>query len=385
MNITAHIAKAVIEKEKHDSLLGLYFMDVSKTGKFRNLSTMILNNPFVDEDTRERLIHIFFRVQKTYYALDRLRRLHEWKTAKDSSIDRDLYLNELDSFPERQKIVLLHEGTKYLFRLTDLVNIWTKALTESESLVPRPVMPKNPYTGIVFQRSHLYAIYFKVRGSGISVPFQIEEHFKRDMCVHEFHYDMYPFLKAAAIEDYMESSETDTLFYDIINMLCALEPKIGKRRLNEDMPYDSRAEIVTLLRPLLRSYFRGLFLCNPLKRKRYEQLTVRGLKRFLKRFPSFGRRRLVRGSRGMAGPCSRRLARPLPQMRTDQTDNNGRFVFMTQSPCPTIMTEPSTEYESASDVEMAIALDASDTNESPLSSPASATTAYSTASSTHDP
>ena len=89
-------------------------------------------------------MELFAIAQKHYYSFSKLARI--WKIRKFGyyNNDVDLCLKPLDSFPESQKITLIHFEKKYVFRLTDLMNIWIRALTKNDGFSPSPRYPFNP-------------------------------------------------------------------------------------------------------------------------------------------------------------------------------------------------------------------------------------------------
>ena len=77
-------------------------------------------------------------------------------------------MNALKTFPESQKAKILHHGMIYEFRLTDIANIWIKSLTQSVTFSPQPVMPKNPYLNMSFNKGHLFHFYMCMKDIGLS-------------------------------------------------------------------------------------------------------------------------------------------------------------------------------------------------------------------------
>jgi len=291
MELFRQLAAKVIEKRGLDRLLGLYF-SMRDADKFTTLESLVLSNNFLDNETRACLVEIFIKTQRTYHGLGRLRALYQWKKARLCPTETDLCMNPMDSFPESQKVTLLQNGARYCFRLTDLLNMWNTALTKSQSLLPSPSIPSNPYTGVPFRKSHLYAIYFKLRWSTLSVSVYVQKFFELNFNLRKFRYQAYPILKELAIDNYMADSDTDTLFYDLIHMVESMNHLLSKRHISQDLPSEDRESLVRVFKPILHTYFRGRDSCNPLKKKHYKSLTKASLRRFIARYPMFGRRRV---------------------------------------------------------------------------------------------
>ena len=131
--------------------------------------------------------------------------------------ETDLCLNNLTNYPENQKITLIHYKKKYIFRISDLINIWVKSLSSNGDLYPEPRLPKNPYTNLEFNLGHLANIYLHARKLDFNIPILITLFWQNSLDMEKFRTEGYPMLKEAAVRNYMCDNSQETLFYDIIN------------------------------------------------------------------------------------------------------------------------------------------------------------------------
>ena len=220
MGLITYILRAYIEESKYPifNVCPMYFF-TDIPDKFENLNTFVVENDFFTDKQKKVYMELFAIAQKHYFSFSKLARI--WKTKKISyyNNDVDLCLKPLDSFPESQKITLIHFEKKYIFRLTDLMNIWVRALTKNDGFTPSPRYPFNPYINRPFRKHHLYNIYLKLIDSHFIIPNLIQSFFKLNMNLTRFELQNYPILKDYAIDNYIKESDTSTLFLDVSVLL----------------------------------------------------------------------------------------------------------------------------------------------------------------------
>jgi len=197
-------------------------------------------------------------------------------------------MNNLAIFPESQKITLIHFNKKYIFRLTDLINIWITGLTKNISLSPHPRYPINPYINKPFRKHHLFLIYFKLLDSTITIPLLIQKFFKLEFNLSNFEFEMYTELKEHAIENHIEEASDSTILFEIINMLESLRIQLDYVYVDTRLPPNCMKIVINTLKPFLKEYFYGKHSCNPLKKEICLSTAINGLKCIFSREPTFG-------------------------------------------------------------------------------------------------
>lgn len=258
--------------------------------KFQSMKYMIIENTFLTECQRKEYLELFSQAQAIHWNLCKLGRQFRWKKALTYNNSEDFFGNSLSTFKNNIKITLLQENTKYTFRLSDLLTIWVKALTYTEGMTPMPKIPKNPYIGLPFESHHLYEIYYHTRfNSMFQMPTYIESFYLHNFHIKHFQKDMYPLLREDAITSYLKDSASNVLYLDIINMINANKKIFKKRKIKENLEGSDCRRAVTLLKPILGFYLRGILSCNPFKKKRHFHLFKREVAAFLRRHPTFGR------------------------------------------------------------------------------------------------
>jgi len=250
----------------------------------------VLENSFINEGTRVLIAHLYTRIRKTYDGFTKFARLWRWYKARNASVDTDLFMNSLDSFKPSQTFRLLQAGTKYNFRITDLLKIWSMSLANCCSFHPRPQLPKNPYTNLEFNLGHLANIYLHARKLDFNIPILITLFWQNSLDMEKFRTEGYPMLKEAAVRNYMCDNSQETLFYDIINMISALDRHLSNRNVSMDLLPSIKKAFIEDMKPFLKKYLLSKHTCNPLKKRRFKREVISDLKRYFIDHPLAGRR-----------------------------------------------------------------------------------------------
>lgn len=251
----------------------------------------VFNKMNFDEDIKEKYMNVFTKIQCIIHGFNKLKLIWRIKKAKKSSTDCDLLLNPLSNFPESQKVTIYHKGVNYVFRLTDMINIWITALCKSNALIPFPEMPKNPYTNIEFSNGELLKCYIHIRfHSNFMVPKLIQEYIRYEMNLYLFRVNAYPELVTEAIKSHLNNECHETLYLDCIRMISKYTRQLKNRRMCVDIPLEQKVNAVKILRPCLKRYLYSTYSCNP-RIKSYNSLNlVKDLRKVFKEHVLLGRR-----------------------------------------------------------------------------------------------
>ena len=276
-------------KETTDELLFAYMRNITNEEKFPWLKLYYLTNPFLTSAQRNDGLLFFGKIQRTYWAfIFFIRRWKIYKARKNVN-QEDLCMNQLSSLPAKHKIYLLDQQTLYEFRLTDLLHICCSALTYSIGLQPAAQWPKNPYTGLPFTIAHLYAIYFKLQDTRITIPYYIQLFFRWNFSLSTFTFELYPLLKDFAIKNYLLDSSDDTLLFEIEHMVKDICKDI--HFMNTDkMTVSKKKETLLMLKPHLKTYLLGNHSNNQKKKYTYQRKARKNVRKFFRKHPHFGRR-----------------------------------------------------------------------------------------------
>ena len=299
MNIIRYIVMKLLHLEDgiyntRESYIPLHFITCIEGGveisKFCSFEYMVLKNIFYSSEEKEKVLDLFCRAQKVHSCLCRIVRRWRWKKALLYPKTDDLIGTQLSTIKDHLKIRILQENTIYIFRVSDLLNIWMNALTYTLGTTPRPCIPRNPYIGLDFEPHHLYQIYFHIRFyTSLDIPVYLSQFFKHNFNLKTFREQMYTLLREDAILTHLTDSPTSALYFDILNMINGNRKIFKDRKIRADLVGSSQTKAVKLLKPLLRFYLPGILSCNPFMKRSQWRLFKKNVEQFLHKNPTFGR------------------------------------------------------------------------------------------------
>ena len=269
------------------SLKYLYYMFITTSNteaKFIFLNKSILNI-FFNVNDKSKMFDLFTKVQKTYHAFSRLARIYRFKKS-ELQINHDLYLNPITT---QKYITILQNGKKYMFTATDLINIINTALSNAPHFFVEPLIAKNPYNNIPFDKSTLYNIYFFLRKTDYKMPILIEKYFLSNFDITSFYFENESIIRDIAIRNFVFKSDTKILYPSVINMINKYDTK-NILTISEEFP---KNRLVDIMRPYLHLYYitKYSFMFNK-KENAYAELVYK-FKQFIKFNPKFGRKYIL--------------------------------------------------------------------------------------------
>lgn len=251
-------------------------------------------NIFYMGDLQQLQLETFNKMQKVYRGMCKLAYLYKFKKAK-IQVAHDLYMNDLDP-NNRNVFTLFDENHKYLFTLTDLVNIFYTSLCNSPYFIPTPVSCKNPYTNIPFTKANLYNIYFFILFNKIKVPTIIQNYFLCNFNLRRFLNENKRIIHDHAIMRYVNNSPVSVLRSSILEMIFEHNKYKKRLKIHADFPPNKLLEI---MRPYLLLYYKSKFSCRRSINKKYHKLLTMKMKEFIKFNPNFGRKNITSESQFM--------------------------------------------------------------------------------------
>jgi hypothetical protein len=244
----------------------------------------VLENIFMNENAIQKFMSCFTKIQRIYHVLSKFAYTCKFKMTK-ILIDKDMYLGPLSESQPRVFSVV-QNNKKYLFAITDLINILNTSLGNSFFFVAEPLPCKNPYTNLPFNKSTLYNIYFFIRRTCFVMPPMLHQFFVSNFNLTVYAYDNEELIRDYSIKQYINGADEDELYFEIINMLQS--DKIGKKiKIDEDFPRD---RLIHIMKPYLELYYKGTYTINETKRENYVTEYYNKIKRFYDYNKQFGRK-----------------------------------------------------------------------------------------------
>lgn len=295
MTTLCSIINKYIESEESDSLIKLlYFLLVEKLNKTQNNDNnfiqlkfqgynYVLNNIFLSSTDKENFTILFSKIQKTYYGFARLAHIYRFKYAK-MRINTDLGMDDINQ-TGNHVFTVVQNKCKYLFIISDLINIFNHNLSNSHNFFSEPLVIKNPYNNIPFNKSILYNIYFFILFKIYIIPPLIHGYFLSGLDLVKFQKDNEYIIRNTAINNFVFGSDYSTL-YPSINKMFYKYPITNYLCIHKDFPKD---KLVNIMRPYLHLYYLSLYSSVDSVKYDSEDLLEDKLRLFIKFNQKFGR------------------------------------------------------------------------------------------------
>ena len=249
----------------------------------------ICKNQFYSEKQKELFISLFQKIQKIYFAFSKLAFLYKFKRAK-IQINTDLFMNDLNE-NMNNVFTLFQNKCKYLFSLSDLINIFNSNLSKNSVFFPDPSIPKNPYNNILFDNACLYNIYFFMKSKNIIIPQLFQQFFISNFDLDEFVYNNECILRDFSIKSFVYSTSYNILYPIIMSMIDFLifkNPRLQVLSIHKDFPKEKMVEI---MKPYLHLYYLSEYYIDGTDKKSSSYLKLKKKFELFVRFnPCFGRK-----------------------------------------------------------------------------------------------
>jgi hypothetical protein len=265
-----------------------FFYNFISTNLIPKSKFIILNNTmdniFNTPCVKKYIMQYFSRYQRTYKAFSKLGFLYKLKKMPYSN-DCDLLLNKLDP-NNNDNITILDANRKYLFSLTDLVNIIYNSLCHSPYFILSPKSVKNPYTNLPFSKANLYNIYFFILFRKVIVPSIVHYYFLTNFDLKKMKYKHHDEMQSIALKRYVYNSHCDLLHNSIMDMIY--EHNFKRRLLiHHDFP---KSKLVEIMRPYLTLYYKSKYSGTRYQNTKYYNLLRFKMGEFINFNPNFGKK-----------------------------------------------------------------------------------------------
>jgi len=249
-----------------------------------NALKKLLDNIFISNELKEKILDTFCKTQKIYYALAKFANNYKYKKYK-IVVSNDLTLNPLTR-NDSNTFTLLQSKSIYLFSINDLIHIIETAICNAPIFFAEPMIPKNPYNNEPFNTSTLYNIYFALKKNARLMSILFHLFFLVEFDIDTFCDDNEAMLRQIAIKKYVSNSPVSILHKATITMIN--ENFYTKQLIiHPEFPKDI---LVNIFRPFLFYYFTIHYDFHNEKKYIYKQNLSLKLKKFYDYNKLFGRK-----------------------------------------------------------------------------------------------
>ena len=146
-----------------------------------------------------------------------------------------------------------------------------------------PLIIKNPYNNIPFNKSTLYNIYLNIRSKTQIVTELIHKFFLSNFDLNKFEKDYEYLIRENAIQKYVKNSDINTLYNSSLIMIdnynddIYYDDKNKKININLNFP---KKQLVDIMRPYLLLYFTSKYSLIGIKKMNAKNILNNKLKEF---------------------------------------------------------------------------------------------------------
>jgi len=248
-----------------------------------SILTHHITSPFLTQKYAFYYIDIFYRVQKVYFGFTKLARIYRLKHAK-LRVETDMLMNPIKE-GQKNIFVYIEKNNKYLFSVTDLVNLFTMSLLNTSFMIATPNYIKNPYTNTNFQKHTLYNMYFFMKQRLIKIPIYIEAFYSCEFRINLFSSKFKTIIQEHAIDNYVTNADKSEIAGDISYMLHDYS---GAHNINIH-PRFPRDDLIIVMKPYLKIYHKSKYSLSHGDNKYYRNIWLEFMETFFNENPDFGR------------------------------------------------------------------------------------------------
>ena len=257
-------------------------LDFSSMKKFFIFNHYI-NNIFLTDTQKSRMLDIFYKVQKLVHAVIRLKKSWCFKKARLYNTD-DLFMTPI-SMTDKNVLVLVQNKMKYVFHIRELIKSIQTSLSNCTHYFPDPNVCKNPYTNIPFDKSALYNIYFAIRRSEYKMPELFQRFFRQN-----FNFNKFAIQNEELINDEYLNSYVSNHCFNIYGLCQEMFFDNHMRfTIHKDFPKEL---LMKAMKPYLTLYVFSQFSLNNHKKIHAQRILHCKLHKFIDYNSNFGRRKV---------------------------------------------------------------------------------------------
>ena len=256
-----YIAQKIIDKESKQLTINLKKVIITSfinTNQYsiKNKFKLIKNteqNILYNEKIVNNLIDFLCKIQQVYFALIKFKNICIYKKAQ-TQVDYDICLNPINT--AKKTCICIYQNKKlYWFLIRDLINIINTALINAPGFFSEPLVSKNPYNNMPFNKSTLYNIYFSIKYSSIKTPELIHKffitNFDLDVFTNKYEY----LIRENVIDKYIKTTPEINLYQSIIIMLDEYNKRVNPIYIINVHYNFPKEKLVKIFKPYLLLYF----------------------------------------------------------------------------------------------------------------------------------
>jgi len=251
-------------------IYNIYFLPYNKkhnninNTKFSIFDIVIFHNDEIASDEKAFFLSQFCLAQKTYSAFRKLATIYKYKHATRFELDMDLCFNKFSNLSQNILITLFEKNIIYKFRISDLINIINKCLSNAPYFFSEPLDIRNPYTNLPFSSANLYNIYFTLKTTNYIMPILFHQYFVSNFDLVKFKTENECIIRDKSINQFIKNESIDECYEYIMKMFYVYHTYIYFT-LHSQFP---KKKVVTTFKKYLKLFLLREYSLNPMIREK---------------------------------------------------------------------------------------------------------------------
>ena len=300
------------------------------TNKFDCLEKVFQDFKNLSFPTKEIFFDTFCKIQKFLHSIHIFKQHIKFKMAKIYNTE-DLHMNPIKP-NDKNTMTILQNNTKYVFHIRELISCFKNCLNHSNHFFIEPIVCKNPYTNIPFNKSSLYNIYFAIRDSTFITPTEIHQFFLCDFNISDFAIKNEEFLSINSLKTFVNNNCKMNIrkYVDLMFKTYEIDYKID--------PSYPKDLLFQYMRPYLILFYQSLYSPRCSQRNCSSRKLYLRLRLFCELNPCFGRKKVL-FTAGSKNPFSRKCRKLVSSFdevvvrHKNQSIENISNIFMNSHLC----------------------------------------------------
>ena len=259
----------------------LYARHIDVMQKFK-MAHEIETNHFFNQCVKKEFMEKFCGFQRTYRAFCRLAHIYK-KKRSEVRTNMDMLMTPICE-ADKNVICILESSGKYLFSVSDIVNIFNMSLLNLSYFVPNPLPVKNPYTNTAFSLVNMYNMYFFLKDHMYNVPVLFHCFFATNFDTTMFLCKYRDNIQNKALDRYIDTSRYSQLVVGLSDMIY----EYSVRHYINIHPAFPQKDLFDIMKPYLRIFYKSKYSTNAQQLDYYKKILKIQLLNFFSYNPMFG-------------------------------------------------------------------------------------------------
>ena len=235
----------------------LYFYKTSS--KYR-IFKKVLQNPLINENDKMHILNQFNKSQFCYLAFNKLAYIFKYNKARTFKNDTDLCFVPLKNYNNNIILDIYDNNLRYKFKISDIISIINKSLSNTVDFFCEPLVIRNPYTNVAFSKSVLYNIYYALKESSYIMPSLFHNFFLANFNLNIFLRQNEATIRDFSINQFILNASYDQKCYYVTELLDTYNYYFEDNNVLDSL---TSSQLLLVFSPYIKLYLYSNYSLNP--------------------------------------------------------------------------------------------------------------------------